>query len=117
MIGINMIKNNMRHIGLLAVCLVISCHSPQARGQTVLRSGNYVNKKSRWAFHCNLSQALEGLGFLFKTVEQVHPNHLANLSKAEYRQVQERSRIFQSTMSCSHHLWIQTTLCWPLHWT
>jgi hypothetical protein len=65
-----------------------------ARGQTILRAADYVNKEARWAFpssHLELAQATEDLDFLFKTIEQVHPNCRANLSKADYKALKERS--------------------------
>jgi len=65
-----------------------------AQGQTVLRAADYVNKEGQWAFpsfQLNLAQAKEDLDFFFKTIEQVHPNCRANLSKADYRRLKERS--------------------------
>jgi len=65
-----------------------------ARGATLLQSGNYSGKTAAWAFGGGLSlaEATEDLEFLFKTIEQVHPNVLANLSKDRYRQLKEDSR-------------------------
>lgn len=65
-----------------------------ARGTTLLQSGNYFGKAAVWAFGSGLSlaEATEDLEFLFKTMAQVHPNVLANLSKDQYRQVKEDSR-------------------------
>jgi|GEM_PF-1328070 len=65
-----------------------------ARGTTLLQSGDYSGKAAVWAFGGGLSlaEATEDLEFLFKTMEQVHPNVLANLSKDQYRQVKEDSR-------------------------
>jgi len=40
----------------------------------------------------NLDQAVEDLDYFFRTVEKVHPNHLANLSKQDYKQLKKRSR-------------------------
>jgi len=65
-----------------------------ARGQTILRAADYVNKKGRWAFppfQLDVAQAREDLDFFFKTVEQVHPNCRVNLSKAGYRSLKECS--------------------------
>lgn len=65
-----------------------------AQGQTVLQAGNYFDKAGRWTCvgGLSLAQATEDLDFLFKTIEQTHPNHLANLSKEQYRQLKDRSQ-------------------------
>ena len=65
-----------------------------AQGQTVLRAADYVRKDARWAFApvaLTLTQAAEDLGFLFKTIEQVHPDCRANVSKAGYEALKERA--------------------------
>jgi len=65
-----------------------------ARGQTLLLAANYVNKDGQWAFplsRLDPAQATEDLDFFFKTIEQVHPNCRANLSKAGYKKLKERS--------------------------
>ncbi len=65
-----------------------------AQDQTVVRAANYINKDDRWAFpsvQLSLAQATEDLDFLFKTIEQVHPNCRANLSMADFRRLKERS--------------------------
>jgi hypothetical protein len=65
-----------------------------AQGQTVLHAADYTNKETRWtfpSFQLDLAQATEDLDFFFKTIEQVHPNCRANLSKADYRDLKERS--------------------------
>jgi hypothetical protein len=65
-----------------------------AQGQTILQSGSYSGKDGTWTFGGDLSlpQTTEDLEFLFTTVEQVHPNHLANLSKEQYRQLKQDSQ-------------------------
>jgi hypothetical protein len=66
-----------------------------AQGQTIVRAANYTNKEARWAFpsyQLDLTQATKDLDFLFKTIEQVHPNCRENLSKADYRGLKDRSR-------------------------
>jgi hypothetical protein len=63
-------------------------------GQTIIRAADYINKEARWAFlsfQLDLAQATEDLDFFFKTIEQVHPNCRANLSKAGYKDLKERS--------------------------
>ncbi len=65
-----------------------------AQGQTIVRAANYVNKEGQWAFpsfQLDLAQATQDLDFLFKTIERVHPNCRANLSKAGYKALKERS--------------------------
>lgn len=65
-----------------------------ARGQTILLAADYVNKETRWtfpSFQLDQAQAIEDLDFFFKTIEQVHPNCRANLSKAGYKELKERS--------------------------
>lgn len=65
-----------------------------ARGQTVLRAADYINKADRWTFppfDLELSQATEDLDSLFRTIEEVHPNCRANLSQADYEELKERS--------------------------
>jgi len=39
-----------------------------------------------------LDAALEDMDFFFKTVEQVHPNHLADMSSKDYKSLQRRCR-------------------------
>lgn len=39
-----------------------------------------------------LNAALEDIGFFFKTVEQVHPGHLANIPVKEYKSLKHRCR-------------------------
>jgi len=63
-------------IALLLLCLGASCHPQQPTGPSS---------------PLNLAQATEDLGFFFKTIEQVHPNCRANLSKADYKALKERS--------------------------
>ncbi len=65
-----------------------------AQGQTIVRAANYVNKEGQWAFpsfQLGLAQATDDLDFLFKTIEQVHPDCRANMSKADYKALKERS--------------------------
>jgi hypothetical protein len=40
----------------------------------------------------SLNAALEDIDFFFRTVEQVHPNHLANISTKEYKSLKHRCR-------------------------
>jgi len=51
---------------------------------------NKLNK--HYEGHLSLEAALEDMDFLFKTVEQVHPNHLANISAKEYESLKSRCR-------------------------
>jgi len=65
-----------------------------AQGQTIIRAADYINKDGRWTFpslELGLAQATEDLDFLFKTIEQVHPNCRANLSRTDYKRLKERS--------------------------
>lgn len=65
-----------------------------AQGQTIVRAADYVTKEGRWtfpSFRLDLAQATEDLDFFFRTIEQVHPNCRANLSKADYEALKERS--------------------------
>ncbi len=65
-----------------------------AQDRTIVRAANYVNKEGRWAFpsfQLALPQATEDLDFMFRTIEQVHPNCRANLSKADYKELKQRS--------------------------
>jgi hypothetical protein len=64
-------------------------------GPTVVRSADYVTKEVRWtfpSFKLDLTQATEDLDFFFKTIEQVHPNYRANMSKADCRRIKDHSR-------------------------
>jgi hypothetical protein len=63
-----------------------------AQGQTARRAGNYFGKTGHWTLHPDLPEALEDLDFLFKTIEQVHPNCRANLSKADYAALKARAQ-------------------------
>lgn len=65
-----------------------------ARDRTILHAAGYVNKHAQWALaphELELTQAMEDLNFLFKTIERVHPNCRENLSRADYQALKERS--------------------------
>jgi hypothetical protein len=65
-----------------------------ARDRTIVQAAGYINKDTRWAcppYELNPAQATEDLDFMFKTIERVHPNCRANLSKADYKALKERS--------------------------
>lgn len=69
-------------VGVATLCLLTSC---QSRPPIQAQAGDA-------AARLTLDQATDDLDYFFKTVEKVHPNHLANLSKKEYRQLKDRSR-------------------------
>jgi hypothetical protein len=69
-------------LGLAALCLLTSC---QSRPPVTPHAADPAPRLT-------LDQAAEDLDYFFKTIEKTHPNHLANLSKQEYRQLQDRSR-------------------------
>ena len=82
-----------------------------ARGSTVLQSGTYTAKTGRWVFQGELSlpQATEDLDFFFETVEHVHPDPLANLSKGQYRQLKDDSRAVL-VEACGAHGYVPRSL-------
>ena len=66
-----------------------------AQGQTILGTGSYIKNKGQWAIRppLDLDDALEDTDFFFRTVEQVHPNHLANISGSDYKALKQRCRV------------------------
>jgi hypothetical protein len=70
--------------GLAALCLLASCQSQQA-GSDRIETDSGLSQ-------LNLDQATADLDYFFQTVEKVHPNHLANLSKKDYQLLKDRSR-------------------------
>ncbi len=62
------------------------------KANSLLRSDNYCNKKGKWTFNCSLPEVLEDLDFFFDTIEDNHPNHLANISEREYEELRKRCR-------------------------
>ncbi len=70
-------------LGLAALCLLTSCQSKPA--------GNDRIETNRGVSQLNLDQAGADLDYFFRTVEKVHPNHLANLSKKDYQLLKDRS--------------------------
>ncbi len=65
-----------------------------AQGETILGTGSYIKNKGQWAIRppLDLDDALEDTDFFFRTVEQVHPKHLANISGADYKALKQRCR-------------------------
>ena len=65
-----------------------------AEGKTILGTGSYLKSKEQWAIRppLDLDDAFEDTNFFFRTVEQVHPNHLANISSADYKALKHRCR-------------------------
>lgn len=59
-----------------------------------LGTGSYVKSKGKWALRppLDLEDAFEDTDFFFETVEHVHPNHLANISAADYEALKQRCR-------------------------
>ncbi len=59
-----------------------------------LGTGSYIKSKGKWAIPppLDLDDAFEDTDFFFKTVGQVHPNHLANISAADYKTLKLRCR-------------------------
>jgi len=77
-------QRNLLAFGLAALCLLTSCQSKPA--------GNDRIETDRGLSQLNLDQAAADLDYFFRTVEKVHPNHLANLSKKDYKLLKDRSR-------------------------
>lgn len=69
-----------------ALCLLASC---QWQPPSSVEKASAVRPR---ASPLDRAQALEDLDYFFRTVETVHPNHLAHLPKKDYRQLQDRSR-------------------------
>lgn len=63
-----------------------------AQGKTILGSNSYLKSKGQWAIRppLGLNDAYEDADFFFRTVEQVHPNHLANISGEDYKALKQR---------------------------
>ncbi len=70
--------------GLATLCLLTSCQSRPAADHRVQVNGGVSP--------LNLERAVEDLDYFFKTVERVHPNYLANLSRQNYERLKDRSR-------------------------
>jgi hypothetical protein len=49
-----------------------------------------IKLQERYDGPLSLDAALDDIGFFFKTVEQVHPNHLANISTEQYEALKRR---------------------------
>jgi hypothetical protein len=66
-----------------------------AQDRVHLGTGSYVKSEGKWALAppLDLDDAFKDTDFFFKTVEQVHPNHLANISAADYKALKQRCRI------------------------
>ncbi len=75
---------------LAALCLLASCQSKQAGPPSPAEGPGQTRP---WALRLDLDQAREDLDYFFRTVEKVHPNRLANLSRKDYRQLKEQSRV------------------------
>jgi len=65
-----------------------------AEDRVRLGAGSYIKSQGKWAIRppLDLDDAFEDTDFFFKTVEQVHPNHLANISAADYKALKQRCR-------------------------
>jgi len=65
-----------------------------AQGETILGAGSYMKSKDQWSIRppLDLDDAFEDTDFFFRTVEQVHPNHLANISSADYKALKQQCR-------------------------
>jgi len=65
-----------------------------AQDKTILGTGSYMKSKGKWAIRppLDLDDAFEDTDFFFRTVEQVHPNHLANVSVSDYQAVKQQCR-------------------------
>jgi hypothetical protein len=66
-----------------------------AQGKTILGTGSYIKSNGQWAIRppLDLDDAFEDTDFFFRTVEQVHPNHLANISGADYKALKQWCRV------------------------
>jgi len=65
-----------------------------AQGETIIGAGGYIKSKGQWMIHppLDLNDAFKDTNFFFRTVEQVHPNHLANISSADYKSLKQQCR-------------------------
>jgi C-terminal processing protease CtpA/Prc len=65
-----------------------------AQGKTIIGAGSYIKSKGQWSIRppLDLDDAIEDTNFFFRTVEQVHPNHLANISRADYNTLKQQCR-------------------------
>jgi hypothetical protein len=76
-------------LGFAAVGLLTSCRSSPKASPDVFKGGSQVESSAHWL---ELDEALADLDYFFRTVEKVHFNPLAQLSKRDYVLLKERLR-------------------------